>query len=387
MNRSLPCSVLVLTRNAAGTLAACLEGMRSFADVIVLDGGSTDATREIAGRYSNVRLMEQPRASLDDDGRIRDFSAVRNVGFHAATQPWFLFIDADELLTPELVHSMERAMHAHEHDAYEVHRRFVIHGEIVRRAAAYPSLHVRLVRSNATTGFVKPVHERFDLAPGVSVGRLDGDLLIPLPSAEELWPKYRRYLSIEAHRTMTMGVGGWLYWVLWRSIRSCMSYAVRLLAVWVWPGAGKRLPLAYEWQFLAYPLLLIAETSPLHRIRYGQFFTYLGTGGIATALNMGLYALLLHVGFWYVVASFVSEVVGFLSAFVLHKYVAFRTHGDRMKHFLRYCLLGGWNLLASTALIWVFVDVAGMGALIAKALVIACMVAWNFVLYKFVVYR
>ncbi len=387
MSATIPCSVLVLTRNAAGTIIACLESLRSFAEVIVLDGGSTDATRDIAGRYPNVRMLEQPKEYLDADGRIRDFAAVRNVGFAAASQPWFLFVDADETLTPELLMSIERAVAAGTCDAYEVRRRFVIDGETVSRAAAYPSFHVRLVRTTATDGFGKPVHERFNLKPDATIGRLDGDLHIPLPAPSTLWPKYRRYLTIEAERAATMRMGDWLYWVLWRSLRSCVSYAIRLLVVWIVPGKGKRLPLAYEWQFLAYPLLLIAETSPLHRLPFGQFVTYLGTGGAATAINVGLYLLLLRAGTWYVAASVVSEIAGFLSAFVLHKYVAFRAHGDRAKHFLRYCALGLWNLAASTALIWVFVDAVGIGEFVAKLLVLACMVAWNFFIYKFIVYR
>lgn len=387
MSAAVPCSVLVLTRNAAGTLGACLESLRAFAEVVVLDGGSTDATREIAGRFPNVRILEQPKEHLDADGRIRDFAAVRNAGFAAAAQPWFLFVDSDEVLTPELLASIERAVKAGTHDAYDVHRRFVVDGERIDRAAAYPSLHVRLARRSATDGFGKPVHERFNLKQGASVGRLDGDLLIPLPPPRTLWPKYRRYLSIEAERAATMDFGGWLYWVLWRSLRSCASYAVRLLAVWALPGTGKRLPLSYEIQFLAYPFFLILETSPLHRLRFGQFVAYLATGGSATAINVLLYALLLRLGAWYVAASVASEIAGFFSAFVLHKYVAFRSHGDHAKHFARYCLLGLWNLLASTALLWLLVDVGGIGEFAAKLIVVACMVAWNFALYKFVIYR
>ncbi len=387
MSGAIPCSVLVLTRNAAETLHACLDGLKEFAQVIVLDGRSTDHTREIASSYQNVTLRDQPTDYLDADGRIRDFAAVRNAGLKVASQPWLMFVDADEILTPELVASIRAACASGSYDAYTAFRRFRVNGEWVMRAAAYPALHVRLVKKSMNHGFGKPVHERFDLKPGARVGALKGDLLIPLAPPKALWPKYRRYLAIEAERASTLPLGQWLYWVLWWNIRSLVSYALRLLWVCLTPGGGKKLPFAYEMQFLAYPFLLIVETSPLHRLPFGQFITYLCTGGAATFINVGLYWLLLRAGVWYIGASIVAEVFGFISAFIFHKYVAFRAHGDHAKHFVRYCLLGLWNLCASTALLWLFVDVVGIGPFIAKIIVIICMVAWNFLAYKFVVYR
>ena len=130
MSAPIPCSVLVLTRNAAGSLAACLEGLRGFAQVIVLDGGSTDRTRAVAQSYPNVVLRDQPKEHLDADGRIRDFAAVRNAGLEAATQPWLSFVDADEELTPELVDAIRAACASDAYDAYTVFRRFTIGGKV-----------------------------------------------------------------------------------------------------------------------------------------------------------------------------------------------------------------------------------------------------------------
>ena len=52
-------SVVIITRNAAATLADTLESTRSFAEVVVYDNGSNDATMQIAQAYENVSLLLQ----------------------------------------------------------------------------------------------------------------------------------------------------------------------------------------------------------------------------------------------------------------------------------------------------------------------------------------
>lgn len=264
MTNPIPCSVLVMVRNAADSIGPCLESVRAFEHVIVLDGFSTDGTREIAAGFPNVEIVDQDPAHADADGKIVDFGAMRNVGLRVATLPWFLYVDADEVVTPALVASIRTATASSDADAYEVFRRFVVDGRLVRRSSQYPAVHVRLARRGVIESFVKPIHERLRLAPGARVRRLDGDLLIPLPPADRLRPKYRRYLELEARRAAALSVAGWLRWIFVWNIRSFSSYAVRLLGVWVTPGGG-RLPLAYELQFLAYPLRLIARTVPFRR--------------------------------------------------------------------------------------------------------------------------
>ncbi len=123
MSDRIACSVLVLTRNSAESIGACLEALRDVAQVIVLDGGSIDGTREIALSFPNVTLRDQPLEHLDAQGRIRDFAAVRNVGLEAATQSWLFFVDADEVPTQELLASMRLAIASGAYDSYHVFRR------------------------------------------------------------------------------------------------------------------------------------------------------------------------------------------------------------------------------------------------------------------------
>ena len=85
-------SALVVARNEAQRIGACLERL-SFADeiVVVLDR-STDATAEIA-RAAGARLLE---GGWEIEGERR------NAGIDACGGAWILEVDADEWATPEL---------------------------------------------------------------------------------------------------------------------------------------------------------------------------------------------------------------------------------------------------------------------------------------------
>src|SRR5262249_41620543 len=72
-------SVVVCTYNGGRTLEQCLRSLKALDypdyEVIVVDDGSTDDTREILGRFPEVRAIHQPNRGL---------SVARNVGLHAA---------------------------------------------------------------------------------------------------------------------------------------------------------------------------------------------------------------------------------------------------------------------------------------------------------------
>jgi glycosyltransferase involved in cell wall biosynthesis len=108
-------SVMVPARNEEASLGACLESLvdqtgLSF-EIIVVDDGSTDQTREIALSFAGVRVI--------DSGPLPDGWTGKNNALAAGTREargeWFLFTDAD---TVHLPGSLARAIaEAKEHDA------------------------------------------------------------------------------------------------------------------------------------------------------------------------------------------------------------------------------------------------------------------------------
>ena len=86
-------SLCMIVKNEEAVLARCLESVGEVADeIVILDTGSTDRTKEIAGRYTS-RVYDYPWQE--------DFAAARNASFSKATMDYILWLDADDVLPEE----------------------------------------------------------------------------------------------------------------------------------------------------------------------------------------------------------------------------------------------------------------------------------------------
>ena len=85
-------SAVLITLNEEPRLAAALESVRFCDEVLVLDAGSTDRTREIAAA-AGARVETRP---------WDDFTSQRNHAAAIARHDWVLAVDADERVTPAL---------------------------------------------------------------------------------------------------------------------------------------------------------------------------------------------------------------------------------------------------------------------------------------------
>lgn len=114
-------SVVVPTRNEAHRIAPCLAGLEAqgppLVEVIVVDGGSTDGTRELveaaARRDPRIRLVAEPPKP---DGVVGRPWALHH-GFGCAVGDWVMSVDADVAPRPGLVAAAVRAAAAHRLDA------------------------------------------------------------------------------------------------------------------------------------------------------------------------------------------------------------------------------------------------------------------------------
>ena len=60
MQNTANISAVILVKNAEKTIAECLESLRAFGEVVLLDNGSTDRTVEIAGGFQNAKIYSEP---------------------------------------------------------------------------------------------------------------------------------------------------------------------------------------------------------------------------------------------------------------------------------------------------------------------------------------
>jgi glycosyltransferase involved in cell wall biosynthesis len=93
-------SVCMIVKNEEATLGNCLKSALPFADeIIVVDTGSTDRTVQIA-RSNGAKVIFS-----DWKG---DFSYSRNISLDNATCSWILWLDADDIVTENAAHSLNR---------------------------------------------------------------------------------------------------------------------------------------------------------------------------------------------------------------------------------------------------------------------------------------
>lgn len=86
-------SLCMIVKDEERVLARCLDSVRKAVDeIIIVDTGSTDQTKAIARKYTEA---------IYDFDWVDDFSAARNFSFSKATMDYLLWLDADDVITPE----------------------------------------------------------------------------------------------------------------------------------------------------------------------------------------------------------------------------------------------------------------------------------------------
>ncbi len=139
-------SILILTKNEEVNIGACLDCLKAFQEVVVLDSVSTDRTQEIA-RERGARVIERPF----DNWAAHQNWAMEHIPF---SNSWVFYLDADERMTPEL--QAEIAQIASDASRAEVAfycgRKNFFMGKWIRHAMP-PGMIMR---------FFKPKHIRFE---------------------------------------------------------------------------------------------------------------------------------------------------------------------------------------------------------------------------------
>lgn len=209
-------SVILITKNESKHIGACLESV-SFADeIIVVDSGSTDDTRDIA-----ARLGAQVHETSDWPG----FGPQKNRALDLATGDWVFSIDADERVTPEMAQEIQALVQSQPAlDAYQVARLSYFCGQAIRHSGWWPDHVLRLFRRGSARFTDAKVHEKL-VCTTTATGVLRHHLIhYPYDSLEALLNKVNRYSSDAAgmmyargKRTTTLGALGHGIWTFIRS--------------------------------------------------------------------------------------------------------------------------------------------------------------------------
>ncbi|MDQ6733627.1 MAG: glycosyltransferase family 2 protein [Nitrospirota bacterium] len=184
---------VIITKNEACNIGACLESLRWVHELIVVDACSTDRTVEIVREYtSRVFIRSWP-----------GFGPQKNYGIDRATADWILIVDADERVTDGLREEIIRSIEGAPDDVagFEIPRRNFFYGRWIQGGGLYPDRQLRLFRRQAGRYDDVLLHEHLEVQ-----GRIDR-LTAPLdhysmPSIKDHVRKMIRYTTLGAQEKL-----------------------------------------------------------------------------------------------------------------------------------------------------------------------------------------
>ncbi len=226
-DNALKLTVALAVFNEEKNLKECLDSVKEIADeIVIVDGGSTDKTVEIAKSY-NAKIIQTDNPPV--------FHINKQKSLDASSGEWILQLDADERVSKELareirkvVESTESELENHDVDAakYELLKRHLelliareghigtdsgqiaaffmprknyFLSDYLMHSGAYPDGTIRLVKRGKARYGLKDVHDQMIIEGQVSF--LSSDLIhLADPTFERYLERSNRYTTLQAQQ-------------------------------------------------------------------------------------------------------------------------------------------------------------------------------------------
>lgn len=121
---------------------------------------------------------------------------------------------------------------------------------------------------------------------------------------------------------------------------------------------------------------------------FKQFKKYLIVGILSFIAEYSLFFILVEViDLWFILSNTIVYSFIFFFNFILNRKWSFESKSNIKTQVIKYGLLFLFNLIATNALLFFLADTLTISPLIAKIMVMALIVPWNFVMYKKVIYK
>ena len=142
-------SIVILTFNSEKYLKEVLESSKFADEVLVIDSGSSDKTKEICQNY-NVKFIYQ---------KWLGFGKQKKFGVNSAKNEWIFVLDSDEVITRELENEIKQTLENPEFMAYKASRLNFFFGKAIKKMGLYPDYSTRLFNKKFANFNEKEVHE------------------------------------------------------------------------------------------------------------------------------------------------------------------------------------------------------------------------------------
>lgn len=191
----MPISAVIITKNEAVAIERCLDSIIDLVDeIVVVDAESTDATADLC-RKRGARVFVR---------QWQGYPETRNYGVAQASHDFILTIDADQVLSPELLADI-RARKSSLEGAYSARMLSRLCGRWVRHSGWYSQYGIRLF-DRRLGSWREKIHEHVVLEPGTPITRLPGPIIHYSPlTLSGYIDQVNRYTTLEAERSHENG--------------------------------------------------------------------------------------------------------------------------------------------------------------------------------------
>lgn len=179
-------SVIVITKNEAENIFACLNSVKWADEIIVVDSGSTDETLTIAKQFTDKIFYNE----------WKGFAPQKTFALNQASNDWVLSLDADEVVTEnlrdEILNSdLDKA------DGYRIKRNNFFLGKLIRGCGWGNDYQLRLFKKSKTKLTNRLVHEGFEVEGKIS--QLNNTMLhYSYRNFRDAFQKINHYSTLEA---------------------------------------------------------------------------------------------------------------------------------------------------------------------------------------------
>jgi glycosyltransferase involved in cell wall biosynthesis len=183
-------SVVLATHNEEENLQSCLSSIKDLADeIIVVDGNSTDKTRNIAKSFK-AKIFKTTNKPI--------FHINKQMAVDKATHPWILQLDADEHVSKVLSQEIKQTISSSKtKTGYYLPRKNWFLTKFLTKGGQYPDNVIRLFKKNQGHFPCQSVHEQIKI--NGSVGYLKNDLLhYSDPNFKRYVTRFNRYTDLDA---------------------------------------------------------------------------------------------------------------------------------------------------------------------------------------------
>lgn len=160
----LPLTLVIITLNEERNIERCIRSVPFASEIIVVDSGSSDKTCEVASSLG-AKVIQKAWPG---------YGLQKRFATDQAQFDWILSLDADEVLSSQLVEEIQKKFHSLDSQTgYEIPRKSFHLGRWIEHGGWYPDYQLRLYNRKFSNWPEASIHERVQSAKTL---RLENDL-------------------------------------------------------------------------------------------------------------------------------------------------------------------------------------------------------------------